>query len=102
MSQKVWFIFEDTEVELLNKWAFEGEKIIHGKPSGVDSSVSTFGTSNMIKFKSTSNQNSSWGAAVCSGENDNKTDGATTSWETRVTINQNSTCATGGSDQVGA
>ncbi|OMO87773.1 FMN-dependent dehydrogenase [Corchorus capsularis] len=72
----------------------EGEKIIHGKPSGVDDLVGTFdGTNTGWECKSTSNQNSSWGAAVCSADNDNKTDGATTSWETK---------ATSGSDQVGA
>ncbi|XP_022719373.1 mevalonate kinase-like [Durio zibethinus] len=50
VSQKGWLIFKETDIELLNRWALEGEKIIHGKPSGVDNSVSTFG--NMIKFKS--------------------------------------------------
>ncbi|KAK4424670.1 Mevalonate kinase [Sesamum alatum] len=45
-----WQIFQDSDLELVNKWAFEGEKIIHGKPSGIDNTVSTYG--NMIKFRS--------------------------------------------------
>ncbi|KAH9304674.1 hypothetical protein KI387_009078, partial [Taxus chinensis] len=48
--QDVWLSLDESKREVVNKWAFEGEKIIHGRPSGIDNTVSTFG--NVVKFKS--------------------------------------------------
>nr|AKF12263.1 mevalonate kinase [Nervilia fordii] len=45
-----WLTLTTSDLELVNKWAFEGEKIMHGKPSGIDNTVSTFGR--VVMFKS--------------------------------------------------
>ncbi|XP_060927504.1 mevalonate kinase [Limanda limanda] len=36
------------DLELINSWAFQGETIIHGNPSGVDNAVGTWG--GMLRF----------------------------------------------------
>lgn len=38
------------DLELINSWAFQGEMIIHGNPSGVDNAVGTWG--GMLRFLS--------------------------------------------------
>ena len=33
----------DADLNLINGWAFEGEKLMHGTPSGVDNAIVVYG-----------------------------------------------------------
>lgn len=41
--------FDKRELELISKWAYCAERIIHGTPSGVDNTTCTFGS--MVQFR---------------------------------------------------
>ncbi|EFA05256.2 mevalonate kinase [Tribolium castaneum] len=41
--------FDTTELDLVSKWAFQSERIIHGTPSGVDNTICTFG--GLVSFR---------------------------------------------------
>lgn len=43
MNFCVFFRWTMEDLELINKWAFQGERMIHGNPSGVDNTISTWG-----------------------------------------------------------
>ncbi|KAJ3652017.1 hypothetical protein Zmor_018018 [Zophobas morio] len=41
--------FDKKELELISKWAFQSERIIHGTPSGVDNTICTYG--GLVQFR---------------------------------------------------
>lgn len=47
--------FERRELDLISKWAYCAERIIHGAPSGVDNTVCTYGS--LVEFRKTTGAN---------------------------------------------
>ncbi|OZJ02398.1 hypothetical protein BZG36_04860 [Bifiguratus adelaidae] len=39
--------FTDVELDLINRWSYQAEQVIHGNPSGVDNAVSAYGGAKM-------------------------------------------------------
>ena len=42
-SDAISFVLSDEDLQLVNEWAYCGETLIHGTPSGVDNTISTYG-----------------------------------------------------------